>query len=93
MTGNSSATGYESFDKSLLECVEDLNKLVPGLSQRYEMTVIMSALTEHLGTALKVLMMRKICDARQARLVIRNIESSAFPPKPAPTGAQGAPQD
>jgi hypothetical protein len=83
MTGNSSAAGHGTFDENLLACVEDINKLLAKLGQRYDMTVIMSALTEHLGSALKVLMLRKICDARRAQRLIENIESSAFSGKPA----------
>jgi len=83
MTGNSSAAGHGTFDENLLACVEDINKLLPELGRRYDMTVVMSALAEHLGSALKVLMLRKVCDARQAQQVIKNIESSAFLRKPA----------
>ncbi|MDB6011982.1 MAG: hypothetical protein JWL65_4232 [Gammaproteobacteria bacterium] len=82
MTGNSSAAGHGTFDENLLACVEDINKLLAKLGGRYDMTVIMSALTEHLGSALKVLMLRKICDARRAQQLIKNIESSAFLRKP-----------
>ena len=83
MTGNSSAAGHGAFDESLLACVEDINKLLSDLGRRYDMTVIMSALCEHLGSALQVLMVRKICDARRAQQLIKNIESSAFLRKPA----------
>ncbi|HEY0341643.1 MAG TPA: hypothetical protein VGC34_12610 [Steroidobacteraceae bacterium] len=85
MTGNSSTAGHETFNESLLACVEDINKLLPGLSRRYDLTVIMTALAEHVGSALKVLMHKQVCDARQAQRVIRNIESSAFLRKPAQT--------
>lgn len=108
MTGNSSAAGHGAFDENLLACVEDINKLLANLGQRYDMTVIMSALTEHLGSALKVLMLRKICDARRAQQLIKNIERSAFLDEPAqpeteaalspetdetPPGAPDGPQD
>ena len=83
MTGNSSAAGHGSFDENLLACVEDINKLLEKLGRRYDMTVIMSALTEHLGSALKVLILRKICDAQRAQQLIKNIESSVFLGKPA----------
>jgi hypothetical protein len=82
MTGNTSTAGHAPFDESLLACVEDINKLLPGLGQRYDSTVIMGALAEHVGSALKVLMLRKVCNARQAQQVIRNLESSAFRKKP-----------
>jgi inhibitor of KinA sporulation pathway (predicted exonuclease) len=90
MTGNSSTAGHETFDESLLACVEDINKLLPGLSRRYDLTVIMTALAEHVGSALKVLMHKQVCDARQAQRVIKNIESSAFLRKPTPPKAEGS---
>jgi hypothetical protein len=107
MTGNSSAAGHGAFDESLLACVEDINKLLAELGRRYDMTVVMSALCEHLGSALKVLMLRNICDARRAQQLIKNIESSAFQGKPAqpeteppsqetddtPPGGTSGPQD
>jgi hypothetical protein len=83
MTGNSSAAGHGAFDESLLACVEDMNKLLAELARRYDMTVVVSALCEHLGSALQVLMLRKICDARRAQQLIKNIESSALLGKPA----------
>jgi len=81
MTGNSSAATSETFNESLLECVEDINKLLPGLGRRYDMTVIMGALAEHVGSALKVLLQKKVCDAQQVQRVIKNIETSAFLPQ------------
>jgi hypothetical protein len=83
MTGNSSAARHGAFDESLLACVEDINKLLAELGRRYDMTVVMGALCEHLGSALKALMLRNICDARRAQQLIKNIESSAFLRKPA----------
>ena len=93
MSGNSSAAGPESFDESLLACVEDINKLLPGLGRRYELTVILSALAEHVGSALKVLMQKKVCNAQQAQQVIKNIESSAFLAKAEQQKAQGSPAE
>jgi len=83
MTGNSSAAVPEAFNSSLLQCVDDINKLLPGLGRRYDMTVILGALAEHLGSALKVLMLKKVCDAQQVHRVIRSIETSTFQPKSA----------
>ena len=93
MTGNSSAAGHGTFDENLLACVEDINKLLEKLGRRYDMTVIMGALTEHLGSALKVLMLRKICDARRAQQLIENIESSAFLRKPAQPETEAGAQE
>ncbi|MGH8208027.1 MAG: hypothetical protein ACRETD_08770 [Steroidobacteraceae bacterium] len=91
MTGNSSADAREAFEKSLLECVEDINNVLPGLSRRYDMTVIIGALAEHVGCALRVLMHENICDARQARLAITHMEGSAFVRKTAQLKPQGPP--
>lgn len=88
MAVNSSATEPGTFNESLVACVADINELLPPLGRRYDMTVIISALAEHVGSALKVLMLRNICDVRQVRQVIKNIEQSAFAPKAAQSEAQ-----
>ena len=93
MTGNSSAMPSETFNASLLECVEDINKLLPGLGRRYDMTVVMSALAEHVGSALKVLLMKKVCDARQVHQVLKNIETSAFLGQSAQPKAESSPAE
>ena len=90
MTGNSNAAAPETFNESLLECVEDINKLLPRLGRRYDMTVVMSALAEHVGSALKVLLMKKVCDAQQVRKVLDNIETSTFLRKSAQAKAEDA---
>jgi hypothetical protein len=97
MTGNSSvAEPSEAFNASLLQCVEDINKLLPGLARRYDMTVIMSALAEHVGSALKALLHKKVCDIRQVHQVIENIQAAAFlkksaQPKPESATEESAP--
>lgn len=95
MTGNSSAAEpSEAFNASLLQCVEDINKLLPALARRYDMTVIMSALAEHVGSALKALLQKKVCDIRQVNQVIKNIEASAFLKKSAQPKPEGSkPED
>ena len=82
----------EGFEKSLFECMDDLNKLVPGLSDRYGASVMVSALAEHMGSALQVLLRRKFCDPVQVRFLLRSVEDFAFhgplppeaPPGPKP---------
>jgi hypothetical protein len=78
MREDTMAGGRESFQSGLLACVQDINQLLPGLSRRYDMVVIISALAEHMGSALRILIRRKVCDARQARLIIQHIEGTAF---------------
>lgn len=94
MTGNSSTAGQGAFNQRLLECVEDINKrLLPGLGRRYDMTVIVGALAEHLGSALKVLRLKKVCDAGQVHQVIESIDTSALPQQSAQPKAEGALQE
>jgi hypothetical protein len=88
--------GRESFQRGLLACVRDINKVLPGLSRRYDMVVIISALAEHMGSALRILIRRKVCDVRQARLIIQHIEGTAFlrekaqPPGRTSSGSPGS---
>lgn len=91
MTENPSTAGREAFQKSLLECVQDINEMLPGLSRRYDMTVIIAGLAEHVGAALQVLIRKNICDVRQAGRVIEQIEGSAFVRKGAQPRSQGSP--
>lgn len=90
MTDKVSATGHEAFQKSLLECVEDISELLVGLRRHYDMTVIIGAMAEHVGSALQVLMRKNICDVRQVGLVIKQIETSAFLPKTAELKTEGS---
>ena len=90
MAVNSSATEAGAFDESLVACVADICELLPTLGRRYDMTVIIGALAEHVGSALKVLMLRNVCDGRQVRRIIQNIEQSAFAPKAAQSEAEGS---
>jgi hypothetical protein len=91
MREDTRTSGREAFENGLLACVQDINKLLPELSRRYDMVVIISALAEHMGSALQILQRRKVCDARQARLVIKHIEGTAFLRKNAQRKASGAP--
>jgi hypothetical protein len=81
------------FQQSVTDCVEDLNGLLPRLSQRYDMPVIIGAMAEHVGLALWALRHQKLCDLRQASLAIQHLEYAAFPPgAPAGSTANSAPE-
>jgi hypothetical protein len=67
-----------SFGDGVRACVEDMNKMLPRLNRRYDSMVIVSALAEHIGSALRILIQREVCDADKARLVISHIEDTAF---------------
>jgi hypothetical protein len=72
------ASVRESFGADVLACVEDINRLLPDLNQRYHALVIVGALGEHIGSALQLLMRRNLCDANHAKLVLERIQGTAF---------------
>jgi inhibitor of KinA sporulation pathway (predicted exonuclease) len=67
-----------SFGESVLECVDDMSRILPALRRRYDTLVVVSAMAEHVGAALRVLLHRQICDARDARRLISRIENAAL---------------
>jgi len=68
----------ESFAHSVLACVADLNtKVLPRLTSRYDSMVVVSALAEHVGSALRILLQRQIFDEEEARQVIARIRETA----------------
>jgi hypothetical protein len=75
---NASAGNKPGFHQRLIECVEDIGALLPGLSHRYELPVIIDAMAEHVGSAVQVLLRKNLCDARQAGLIIKQLEGAAF---------------
>ncbi len=78
MTANTRGENMPPFHQSLLECVEDINALLPRLSRRYEMPVIIDAMAEHVGSAMQVLLRKKLCDSRHAGQLIKQLEGAAF---------------
>lgn len=83
----------EGFQKSLFECMRDLNKLVPGLSQQYSEPVILAVLAEEMGAGLRIMLRKKWCDRTQVRGLLRSVEAFAFHDPDAPGGAPGLQPD
>jgi hypothetical protein len=73
-------TAEEKFAEDVLSCVDDLNAVLPRLAARYEDMVIIAALAEHVGGALRIFMHAKICSADQARRVLAHVHDTAFAP-------------
>jgi aminoglycoside phosphotransferase (APT) family kinase protein len=71
-------TAEEKFAENVLSCVDDLNAVLPRLATRYEDLVIIAALAEHVGGALRIFMHAGICNAEQARRVLAHVEDTAF---------------
>jgi hypothetical protein len=93
MAGNPNATGHDAFAERVLVCVEDIGRLLPGLSRRYDMTVITGALAEQVGSALQALISKNVCHALQAAKTIEHIESAAFLQKTTQPTIQAASPD
>ena len=77
MDGNGIYT-FSKFESALFACVEDVSLLLPALAERYDVLVVISALADHVGTAVQILVKRQVCDTRQARLLIKRIEDIAL---------------
>lgn len=72
------STVEERFAEDVLSCVDDLNRILPRLASRYEDLVIIAALAEHVGGALRIFIQAGICSAEQARRVLEHVEDTAF---------------
>jgi hypothetical protein len=72
------STVEERFAEDVLSCVDDLNRVLPRLATRYEDLVIVAALAEHVGGALRIFIQAGICSAEQARRVLEHVEDTAF---------------
>jgi len=72
------STAEEQFAENVLACVDDLNSVLPRLAARYEDLVIVAAMAEHVGGALRIFMQAGICNALQARHVLAHLEETAF---------------
>jgi hypothetical protein len=72
------STAEEKFAEDVLACVDDLNAVLPRLAARYEDLVIIAALAEHVGGALRIFMRAGICNPEQARRVLAHLEETAF---------------
>jgi hypothetical protein len=72
------STVEQRFAEDVLSCVDDLNSVLPQLAARYEDLVIVAALAEHVGGALRIFIEAGICSADQARRVLAHVEDTAF---------------
>jgi hypothetical protein len=72
------STVEEKFAEDVLSCVDDLNAVLPRLAARYEDLVIIAALAEHVGGALRIFMHAGICSADQAKRVLAHVHETAF---------------
>jgi hypothetical protein len=83
MTEDARAAGLDAFYDEMGACLADLNAMLPDLTRRYDLTIIVSAMAEQVGGALQALRRKKLCDDRQTGLAIERIEKRAFGPDPA----------
>ena len=71
-------TVEEKFAEDVLSCVDDLNAVLPRLAARYDDLVIIAALAEHVGGALRIFMHAGICSPEQAHRVLAHVHDTAF---------------
>jgi hypothetical protein len=71
-------TSEEKFAEEVLACVDDLNAVLPRLAARYEDLVIVAALAEHVGGALRIFMHAGLCSPEQAHRVLKHVQDTAF---------------
>ena len=77
---NSINSANAQFAADVRDCVAALNAALPGLAERYEELVMLAALAEHVGGALKIFLDGRYCSPEEARHVLRRLETTAFPP-------------
>ena len=80
MNPDADEAGMAAFEQGILACMRDLDALLPDLATRYDQTVIVSAMAEHVGSALLALRRKNLCDDRQAEQAIQHLVRAAFPP-------------
>lgn len=71
-------TVEERFAAYVLSCVDDINKLLPGLASHYPPMAVVAALAAHLGGALRIHMECGACSPEQASLIIQHVREVAF---------------
>lgn len=76
--GTAMPSAEEKFAEDVLSCVEGLNAVLPAFASRYDELVLVAALAEHVGGALRIFMRAGMCSSDQARRVLRHMEETAF---------------
>ena len=71
-------TETEEFETRLLECMLDINALLPAMGRRYANAVITAALAEHVGLGLRTLLRKEACTVPQAETLIAHIQEAAM---------------
>jgi len=72
----------DKFAEAVMACVEDVNAILPRLAQRYPDLVLVTALAEHVGAALQLLISHGLTTPAKARHILEYIELAAFARKP-----------
>jgi hypothetical protein len=70
------------FDAAVLACVEDVNTLLPELAARYSDLVMVAAIAEHVGGALRICIRNGTCTPEQARHLLDHMRATAFTGQP-----------
>jgi hypothetical protein len=68
----------DPFERDVSACVKALNEHLPEIAARHTGTVLLAALTEHVGGALQILMSSGECSPEQARKLLAELERLVF---------------
>lgn len=68
----------ETFTSTVLACVEEINALLPQLAARYPDLVMVTALAEHVGGALRLCLRDAVCSPEQARQLLAHMDFATF---------------
>jgi hypothetical protein len=71
-------TADDQFADTVLACVEDVNALLPRLSGHYPDLVMVTALAEHVGAALRLCIGNGTCTPEQALHLLEHLDVTAF---------------
>lgn len=66
-----------NFTRRVMLCAEDMETFMPELMLRYSPVAVMTALAEHVGNGLQVLMQRGDCTAEEAHAVLNHAQTAA----------------
>jgi len=70
----------EEFSGRVLDCIDEINRMLPSIVLREEPLVVVAALSQYVGETLQLSMSERICTLAQARRVFQHVEHTAMRP-------------
>ena len=85
MSTDDSPIHEDKFREDVSACAEALNQHLPQLAARHSGLVLMTAMAEHVGGALQILLNSGRCTPEQARALLAELETAVLKGFSAPT--------